>query len=491
MPLQTIGSSQRSGETMVSSAHRAPVIFILAAWSALAVSCTGEMGAEISGASPMAPGAATSATPPSAASPQTEAAAVPPSAGNNGPAAPPTAAAPTAPAATPVDGVTYHKSIRPIIQQRCVGCHFEGGAGGFSLIDWTAVQPAASSVVAQVMARTMPPWLADASPEDCVKLADDQRLSDEQLAMFAEWQSLGFPEGVPTDYVEPAPRAAVKLGEPSMLIQAAQPQSLRANWEQYIDTPMQVSFPEDTYVIGLDVKPEHESVVHHAIVSIGGCTALGSGNIYSYRPGSATVVFGEGSAMMIPAGSTLCTQFHYNTQYMKEIPTTEHSTLRLWTMPAGERPKYLVTRHPNHIMAINIPPGAMNQSIRSMISAGSALNAPAGVNRASAQIVGISPHMHALGVNFSETLYRADGSKVCLMNVPRWDWEWQIDYMFAEPLVPQQNDRIEQICTYSNTPEQQLLDENGQPLTPRLTTFGEGTRDEMCLGYIWMRYETM
>jgi hypothetical protein len=495
MPLQTIGS-QMSGESRGagSAARRARAMLLMAACSALGMSCASDAGMEHEGngvpATATAPGVA-AAPPSSAAAPQAGGPVVPPSMMNQV-APPPTATDPMTPAAVPDAAVTYHKSIRPIIQQRCVGCHFDGGAGGFALTDWTAVQGRATSVVAAVMSRKMPPWLADASPEDCVKLADDQRLTDEQLAMFSEWESLGFPEGLSTDYVEPQPRAAVKLGEPTMLIQSAQPQRLSQNWEQYIDTPMQVSFPEDTYVVGIDVKPETESVVHHAIVSIGGCTALGSGNIYSYRPGSSTVVFGEGSAMLIRAGSTLCTQFHYNTLYMgSEIPATEHSTLRLWTMPAGERPKYLVTRHPNHIMAINIAPGAMNQEVRSMIGAGSALNPPAGVNRATAQIVGLSPHMHALGVKFSETMYRADGSKICLMNVPKWDWEWQIDYMFAEPLVPEQSDRIEQICTYSNTPEQQLLDENGQPLAPRFTTFGEGTRDEMCLGYIWMRYEMM
>ena len=57
------------------------------------------------------------------------------------------------------------------------------------------------------------------------------------------------------------------------------------------------------------------------------------------------------------------------------------------------------------------------------------------------------------------------------------------------PYIPvSSGDVVRQTCTFSNRPEDQGRDPEGNLFTPVWTTYGEDTRQEMCLGYIWFRH---
>jgi hypothetical protein len=95
--------------------------------------------------------------------------------------------------------------------------------------------------------------------------------------------------------------------------------------------------------------------------------------------------------------------------------------------------------------------------------------------------------MHTLGTRLSATL-AGTGGEQCMIDVPDWNFEWQLDYAYVEPATYDRADELTVRCEYDNSPENQpLLD--GQPITPRDVTWGEGSLDEMCLNYVWFRYE--
>jgi len=392
-------------------------------------------------------------------------------------------------APAPTGAVSYHKDIRPIVEARCLGCHVDGGSGPFPLDTWAAVEPVGALMVSAVMTRRMPPWLADDT--DCTKIKDSQRLTDAQLKLFADWQAGGFPAGNEAEYAplagEPPPR---DIGEPNLIVKARTPHQLDPGTEYYACVQTDANITEDTWVTAMDIVPENDEFVHHAIVSVGNgsCSALGTTaeNMYSYRPGSRTLIFEEGDAMLIPAGSRIAIQFHYNTRFESwgsSLPT-DSSPLRLWTLPSGQKPERAIVRMPHHDLFINIPVGAVDQQEGGTQSIGSEYA------RTGAEIIGISPHMHYLGQVFKETLHKADGSDVCLVNIPDWDQDWQLDYFFdPSAYIPiARGASVSQVCMFSNRQEDQGTDPEGNPFSPMYTTFGEDTRQEMCLGYIWFRY---
>ena len=75
------------------------------------------------------------------------------------------------------------------------------------------------------------------------------------------------------------------------------------------------------------------------------------------------------------------------------------------------------------------------------------------------------------------------GKQECLVNVPKWDFHWQLDYMLAEPINgPVQ---VSATCVWDNTAANQPVI-NGMQLQPRQIMFGEESLAEMCLHYIWV-----
>jgi hypothetical protein len=400
-------------------------------------------------------------------------------------AAAPMAGAGTAGAAVavPMGPVTYHKDIRPLMEARCNGCHVAGGVGPFELDSFEKVQPLAGAVVNAVTTRKMPPWLADSA--NCMKLRFDQRLSDAQIALFTAWQEGGFLEGDSAHFVALNEEKVRVVGEPTIVMKGASAVSLPRGREWY-ECVRKQRLSEDTWVTAIQVVPDKDEYVHHAIVNVGNgaCSALGvlADNVYSFRPGSQRLVFEEGDAMRIPAGSTIAVQYHYNTRFA-DAASSDQSELHLWTLPAGEMPQREITRMPNHDMLISIPVGAVDQR------EGEPATITSSYIRPGAEIIGISPHMHYLGQTFRETLATGIGEEVCLVDIPDWDQDWQLDYFYnpADYIPVSTGDVVRQTCTYSNRPEDQGRDPEGNLFTPQYTTWGEDTRQEMCLGYIWFR----
>jgi hypothetical protein len=104
-------------------------------------------------------------------------------------------------------------------------------------------------------------------------------------------------------------------------------------------------------------------------------------------------------------------------------------------------------------------------------------------------LYGIAGHMHLVGTDEKITLDHAAGNSECLLQIPRWDFNWQRLYSYDAPIaelpIVGPNDKLTMRCTYDNTMTnpgllQALSDQSLS--APRDVTLGETTLDEMCLG---------
>src|SRR5580765_5755736 len=93
---------------------------------------------------------------------------------------------------TAADRVTFTETIAPIIYSNCVTCHRPGEAAPFSLISYSDVSKRAPIIATVTRSRYMPPWHA---AHGYGEFADERRLTDGQIAAFAEWVKQGTPEG--------------------------------------------------------------------------------------------------------------------------------------------------------------------------------------------------------------------------------------------------------------------------------------------------------
>jgi hypothetical protein len=122
------------------------------------------------------------------------------------------------------DEVTFSRDIAPILQRSCQKCHRPDSVAPMSLISYDEVRPWARSIKNRTALRdqpgVMPPWYIERNI-GIQQFKDDPSLSEEEIAMIADWVDRGAPEGDPADM--PTPPAFVdvdqwEIGQPDLIV---------------------------------------------------------------------------------------------------------------------------------------------------------------------------------------------------------------------------------------------------------------------------------
>jgi hypothetical protein len=101
------------------------------------------------------------------------------------------------------------------------------------------------------------------------------------------------------------------------------------------------------------------------------------------------------------------------------------------------------------------------------------------------RVYGAALHMHYLGTGGKLAVNRPNGRSDVLLSVRNWDFRWQGGFFFREPETFEPNDALELECRWDNTAANQPVID-GVKRKPRLVTWGEGSLDEMCVGYLFI-----
>jgi hypothetical protein len=90
-----------------------------------------------------------------------------------------------------------------------------------------------------------------------------------------------------------------------------------------------------------------------------------------------------------------------------------------------------------------------------------------------------TPHMHLRGKTMRFTAVYPDGQKEILLDVPNYDFNWQLTYTPTQPKVIPAGTTIRVDATFDNSAENLA---NPDPTAD--VTWGEATTDEMMVGFI-------
>jgi len=232
---------------------------------------------------------------------------------------------------------------------------------------------------------------------------------------------------------------------------------------------------------------------------LGADQQLGSvGTLGSWVPGAADLLLPEGTGIRVEPGSMIVAQMHYNT--VSSAPVADQSVIEIAIAPSVERPATnLVALDLGWVTdglfgePMDIPAGAPEVTHATTISYDSLFVQAAlqtlGLDDGSRVVLHrANHHMHELGVEQISEVVHADGSSSCLLHNADWDFHWQGSYQLAEPVVMGPGDRLEMACTWDNSAANQPS-VNGEILDPIDVAWGEGTRDEMCLGSFYVTAE--
>ncbi|TVP53952.1 MAG: redoxin [Gemmatimonadales bacterium] len=372
---------------------------------------------------------------------------------------------------TPVEArqeeLTWHNRASRVVQQNCVACHREGGIAPFSLETYEQVFGYRAMLTFVVEEGIMPPWYADPGVG---KWANDRSISESDRRALLDWIASGAPEGDPVTAVAHRNWAeGWNIGEPDLVLEFGDAITIPAEGVvpyQYVVVP--TNFEEDRWIRKLEIRPSAPEVTHHALVFVQepGQETMQDGGVRGFfaatAPGAVGDDFGEALGKRIPAGSSLVFQMHYTPNGREVEDRTRIGFVFHDEPPARE----VETRSAFNVRFV-IPPYAENHEV-----------AGEHAFREDGEIRAFFPHTHVRGVAFRYDLVRADGTDEVVLNVPNYNFDWQLTYTTAEPIRVRAGDVLRATAWYDNSANNPY---NPDPSAE--VRFGEQTWDEMMLGY--------
>jgi thiol-disulfide isomerase/thioredoxin len=368
--------------------------------------------------------------------------------------------------------VTFAKDIAPLFNRRCVECHRAGEIGPFWLTDYAKAAGWAEMIAEVVEDGRMPPWHADPTHG---RFANDRRLTDAEKMLIRTWVDHGAPAG-DLAKLPPVPTFTDgwQLPKPpdKVLAMSDRPKDVPAEgavkYQYLIADP---GFKEDAWFSAVEVRPGNRAVVHHILVLTlppGGRNPDGGGTrgfLAAYVPGLRPVPFPPGMAKRVPAGTKIVFQIHYTPNGSKQTDLSQIGFV--FADPNAVTHEVRTTSAVQRRIAI--PPHAADHAIEATTSRGTAEGT---------LLLGMMPHMHLRGKAFRYDAVYPDGKRETLLDVPRYDFNWQTSYRLSEPRPLPAGTKVYAVARYDNS--------DGNPSNPdptKLVRWGEQTWDEMMIGY--------
>lgn len=368
--------------------------------------------------------------------------------------------------ATPTE-LTYCRDIVPVLQRHCLECHRPGDIGPFALDDYDEVVGWGPMLVEVIDDGRMPPWHAAAHSGP---FANAREMPERDRETLRAWVAGGMPFGDPRD-LPPSPeyRTGWMLPREPDLIVPMRAEPFRVPAEGVVEYQYFVAdpgFTEDRWVIGAQVLPGNRAVVHHSIVFIrppDGTRLRGTGWLTAYVPGQRSALMPPGMGRRIPAGSKLVFQMHYTPNGSEQLDLTRVGLL------FGEEDA--ITHEVLTLMAIHqdfeIPPGAADFAVTAGLS-----QFPA-----DAQLLALAPHMHVRG-KACRVIAHCGEDRRLLLDVPRYDFNWQHVYELAQPFPLTDVDRLEFVARFDNSADNPV-----NPDPAQYVYWGDQTWEEMAVAF--------
>ncbi|MFN0075522.1 MAG: redoxin domain-containing protein [Prosthecobacter sp.] len=369
--------------------------------------------------------------------------------------------------------VTYHRDVARILQQNCVTCHRDGGIAPFALDDIEEVKDRAKVIKRVISEGTMPPWFAALDKDATTNpWANDCSLSAKDKTDLLAWiessdRPLGNVAEAPAKRTYPAEWS---IGTPDFIIPLSRAYDIKADgFMPYAFDVVETDIAEDKWVAAYEILPSARDVVHHVIVQVHekGSDARdreeGAGGYWAiYVPGNGACVYPEGFARKIPAGARVSFQIHYTPS-----GKAKKERLRMGLVFAKTAPQYEVKTLALSNPKISIPPGASHHVETST------RRVPFDI-----PITGYMAHMHIRGKAFKYEVTYADGKTETLLDIPRYDFNWQLRYDYKQPKLIPRGSTLTITAVYDNSAENKANSDS-----TKLVKWGSQTVDEMMLGY--------
>jgi hypothetical protein len=333
-------------------------------------------------------------------------------------------------------GSITFEHVAPILHKRCADCHRPGEVAPFSLLTYEDAVGWKEMIREVVSTNRMPPWHADPKHG---KFANDRSLSESEKDLLLGWIDAGAPPGKSRPAV-PAFKEGWTI-EPNLVMTVQSAFSVPAegvlDYQEFVLDP---GFTEDTWVQAVEIRPGNKAVVHHILAFLRPknlangyyVNDMRDGYLSSMVPGRTAITWPAGTAKLIPAGFQVVLSVHYQPN---GTPQQDRSTIAFqFADPSSVRQKIATRIFVKEDLLIP-PNSTTSESQTWTLEEDYSLHA-------------LFPHMHLRGRSMRFEI--VDGP--ILLNVPKFDFNWQHRYVLAEPMKLRAGTVVRWVAEFDNTP---------------------------------------
>jgi len=382
--------------------------------------------------------------------------------------------------AGPAPPPTFTRDVAPLLFTHCAACHRPGGAAPFSLLEYQEVRDRARQIVRVTRDRYMPPWLPEPGYGEFV---GRRGLTEDEIRLLADWAAQGATRGDPADLPpKPSWPDGWQLGVPDLVVELAQPYVLPAEGaDTFRNFVLPLPVETSRYVRAVELRPGNARVVHHAVMQVDrtrssreldardpqpgfdgmdlGEAQAPDGHLLGWTPGTVPFTGHAGIAWKLEPGTDLVLQMH-----LRPTGKPEPVQPRVGLYFADKPPTRQLWGFTLYSTTIDIPAGERSYTIEN------SFRLPAGL-----RLLGIYPHAHYLGKTIHATATLPDGTERWLIRIDDWDFSWQDQYRYVEPIALPAGTTLTMRYTYDNSSD----NPRNPNVPPRAVRLGNQSTDEM------------
>jgi hypothetical protein len=441
---------------------------------------------------------------------------------------------------------TFNQDVARIFYTKCIGCHRAGEAAPMALTSYEDARPWARAIKTRVASREMPPWFADSRFGR--ELANNHSLTEVEVETIVAWVDGGALQGAGSAPPLPSFIAGwhnFKGRPPDAIVEMSTAFDVPAKGAVPVFTLWSPNpFTEDKFIEAVELRPGAIGAVHHSDVTartLPPGTTLGRGRAWKggplvdfvpiypdgrsyneltveadsdsrdsaaavrahrtavqkeafrttddyrllfYVPGGGFQEFPPGAVKRISAGNVLAWNLHYTPTgrlehdrhrlglwFTRTPPAHEVIAKRIGEAHIIEGKEFVAGSEGEDFPAI--PPFADDWKITAITPFQNDVT-----------IYSLWPHMHLRGKDMTFIATYPDGREEVLLHVPKYDFQWQLQYELAQPVHLPAGSTMKAIGHYDNSSRNR---NTPRPQAP--VHWSEQTWDEMFNGWMELSFD--
>ncbi len=339
--------------------------------------------------------------------------------------------------------ISYSGTIAPILQNKCVACHSEGGIAPFAMDSYETVRGFAPMIAEAIRTDRMPPWAAD---PHVGTFSNDKALTGDEIKTLVHWVEAGAPRDEGADPLKAKHHVAEEwpLGKPDLILNVPDFVLPATGYVDY-QYPFALNpLTEGKWLKASTVKTNTRQGVHHLLSGYmatppkpGERANITGTSVADYAVGADSTLQPPDLGVWMPPGGAIGFQMHY-TPFGKE--KTDQTKVGLYFYKDNETPKLMIRETTIADMFIKLPPNDPEHMETAYV-----------VFPKDAILYSTFVHAHYRGTFFDLKIRYPDGKEEMLLRLPRYDFGWQRYYDYAKPIAIPAGSKVIARYAYDNS----------------------------------------